>query len=484
MSGCTSSPHLGESFIDGRWIAPVTPAPFEALNPATGRPYARFDLAGAAEADAAARAAAAAFPAWSATTRQDRIDALTRVATIYKRRMEEMAAAISTEMGAPARLALRAQAGAGYGHLKEAIRVLEDYMFEETMGTALVTHEPLGVCALITPWNWPMNQIACKVAPALAAGCTMILKPSELAPLSALLFAEILEEAELPAGVFNLVIGEGRTAGATLSAHPDVDMVSFTGSNRGGVAVALAAAPSVKRVHQELGGKSANVLLPDVDFDRAVPAAVRACMANSGQSCDAPTRLLVPADRLADVEALAAGAAESLKVGPPDAEGVFLGPLANRAQFDRVRMMIREAAEGGARLLCGGPDRPSDLPGSAAEGFYIRPTVFSGVTPDMALAREEVFGPVLAILAYGDEADALRLVHATRYGLSGYVSSADSSRALAFARRMRTGMVHINGAASDFAAPFGGWGASGNGEEWGRRGLEAYLIPRSLFGAT
>ncbi|HEY0212437.1 MAG TPA: aldehyde dehydrogenase family protein [Paenirhodobacter sp.] len=470
--------HCGEFYIDGGWRTPVSTETLVVEDPSTIRPVATIALGSSVDVDRAVAAARAARATCAALTVADRIALLERIADIYERRMPQMATLISTEMGAPARLALRAQAAAGLGHFRQAAQVLADFPFETRLGNALVTREAIGVCALITPWNWPMNQIVCKVAPAIAAGCTMVLKPSELAPLSALLLAEILDEAGLPPGMFNLVNGTGAVVGDALSRHPDVDLVSFTGSNGAGQQVAINAAPTVKRVHLELGGKSPNILLDDVDFAKAVPSAVRAYMMNSGQSCDAPSRLLVPQDRLDQVEALAAEAANALRLGAPDTEGVFMGPVVSRGQFDRIQALIAAGITQGAGLIAGGPGHPDGL----ETGHFVRPTVFSRTTTDMRIVAEEIFGPVLCIQTYSDEADAIRIANDTPYGLSAYVSSADPARAERVARQIRAGMVHINGAPADFAAPFGGYKASGNGSEWGKFGLEAYLETKSMFG--
>ncbi len=469
---------MRQFYIDGGWHAPVSQERCAVVDPATGLSYGELSLGSQADVDLAVAAARQAFPASGATSRQERIDLLDRVAAVYRGRLDEMAQAISQEMGAPIRLAKRAQAAAGLEHLVQAAAVLRGHEADEMIGTTLVAREPVGVCALITPWNWPMNQIGCKVAPALAAGCTMVLKPSEFAPLSALLFAEILDEAGVPPGVFNLVSGTGEVVGEALSRHRDVDMVSFTGSNRAGIAVAKAAADTIKRVHQELGGKSPNILLDDAVFEKAVPAAVRSCFSNSGQSCNAPTRLLVPRAKLALVEALARQAAEAITVGAPGDEASFMGPVVSGRQFDRIQMLIEAGLDEGARLVCGGTGRPEGL----AEGFYVRPTVFSDVDNSMRIAREEVFGPVLCLIGYDDEDDAVAIANDTPFGLSSYVSSSDVERARRVARRLRAGMVHINGAPSDFAAPFGGYKASGNGQEWGRFGVESFLEVKSIFG--
>lgn len=469
---------LDRFYIDGAWVEPRSTAVTSLVDPASEAVIGQVALGSEADVDRAVTAARAAFPGFAAMETAERIQLLERIAEIYRRRMGEMAHAISLEMGAPIRLATKAQAPAGLAHILEAANVLRRYNRDEMIGKTLVTREPIGVCALITPWNWPMNQIACKVAPALAAGCTMVLKPSEFAPLSAPLFAEILDEAGVPAGVFNLVNGTGTVVGAALSRHPDIDMISFTGSNRAGALVAKAAADSAKRVHQELGGKSPNLLLDDVDFAKAVPAAVRACFLNSGQSCNAPTRLLVPRTRLAEIEALARAEAESLMVGSPLHESSFMGPVVSARQFERIQALIEAGIAEGAKLLCGGVGRPEHL----ATGFYVKPTIFSGVDNAMSIAQEEIFGPVLCIITYENEEEAIAIANDTPYGLSSYVSSADPQRARRVARQLRAGMVHINGAFADFAAPFGGYKASGNGPEWGRHGVESYLEVKSIFG--
>ena len=426
--------------------------------------------------DRAVAAARAAFDRFSQSSREERLELLASIIDVYKRRYDEMAETISDEMGAPMTLAHRAQAASGTGHLAVARKVLKDFEFETTVGSSLVLKEPIGVCAFITPWNWPINQIACKVAPALATGCTMVLKPSEVAPLSAYLFSEIMHEAGVPAGVYNMVNGDGPTVGAALSGHPDVDMVSFTGSTRAGVQVAKAAADSVKRVAQELGGKSANIILDDADFGAAVKAGVRNCFGNSGQSCNAPTRMLVPQDRMDEALAIAKAVADNTVVGDPKSEGTHLGPVVSDVQFGRIQGLIEKAIAEGSELVAGGPGKPEGLD----KGYYVRPTVFGNVSNDMTIAREEVFGPVLAIIGYEDEDDAIRIANDTVYGLSGYVQSGSLERARRVASKLRTGMVHINGAAGDFAAPFGGYKQSGNGREWGR--VRVRRLPRSQIG--
>src|ERR1700734_4039375 len=381
-------------YIDGKWVEPIEAHDFAVINPATEQPVATISLGGAADVDRAVAAAKRAFESYSETTVQDRVALLTRIVEVYKSRVEEMAQTISQEMGAPISLSRAAQAPAGLAHLLEIIKVLEQFKFEELRGSTLMRKEPIGVCGLIAPWNWPMNQIVCKVAPALAASCTMVLKPSEMAPLSAHLFAQILDEAAVPPGVFNMVNGDGPTVGAAISSHPDVAMVSFTGSTRAGVAVATAAAPTVKRVTQELGGKSANILLEDADFENAVKQGVQECFRNTGQSCNAPTRMLVPRSRMAEAAATAKRTAEATKVGDPFAEGTSVGPLASKAQFDKVQRLIEKGVEEGANLVSGGPGRPDGF----TKGYFVKPTVFADVRNNMTVAREEIFGPVLCII--------------------------------------------------------------------------------------
>jgi aldehyde dehydrogenase (NAD+) len=389
-----------------------------------------------------------------------------------------MATTISEEMGAPLWLARAAQAAAGLGHFFEMAKVLGTFQFEELKGSTLMRKEPIGVCGLITPWNWPVNQIACKVAPALAAGCTMVLKPSEIAPLSGYLFTQILDEAGVPPGVFNMVNGDGPTVGAAISSHPDVDMVSFTGSTRAGVAVATAAAPTVKRVTQELGGKSANIILDDADIAQTVAAGIQGCVLNTGQSCNAPTRMLVPRAKMAEAVEAARMAADAVVVGDPATDGVNIGPLASEAQFEKVQRLIKKGMEEGAELVTGGPGRPEGL----KKGYFVRPTVFANVRNDMTIAREEIFGPVLSIIPYENEDDAVRIANDTPYGLSGYVTSSDLERARRVAKRIRSGNVHVNGAQPDFSGAFGGYKQSGNGREWGEAGLAEFLELKAIFG--
>lgn len=470
-------PDATRFYIGGSWVEPQATRRGEIVDPATARPIAPIALGNAADAESAIRAARAAFAEWSRTPTPERLRLIRRINDGLKARQDEIGDAISAEMGAPLRLARGAQAGSGPQHFDEIVRLLESYEFEFTVGSTLVRREPIGVCTLITPWNWPMNQVATKVAPALAAGCTMILKPSELAPLDAVILTEIIHEAGVPPGVFNLVHGTGEDLGDTLTGHPEVDMVSFTGSTRAGIAIGQNAARTVKRVALELGGKSANIVLADADLGRAIRASVRGCMLNSGQSCNAPTRLLVPRERLEEVCSIATEAAEALTVGMP-ADNPDLGPLANEAQYRRVLAMIGQAESEGARLLTGGTDKPGGL-----DGFFVRPTVFAGVGRNMTIAREEVFGPVLAIIAYDSLAEATEIANDSPYGLSGYVWGEDQAEVQAVAAALRTGMVHLNGADLDSAAPFGGYKMSGNGREWGVYGLEEFLELKSVYGA-
>ena len=466
-------------YIDGRWVPPAEPNDHTVINPATETPAGVISLGSARDVELAVAAARGAFERFAQTSREERRALLEKILAIYKRRSPDIARAIREEMGAPARLAKGAQAGAGAGHLAAMIEVLKTFEFEERRGNSRVLLEPVGVCALITPWNWPMNQVAAKVVPALAAGCTMVLKPSEFSPFSAIIWAEILDEAGVPAGVFNLVNGTGAAVGAALAAHPDIDMVSFTGSTRAGTEVARAAAATVKRVHQELGGKSPNIVLDDAEFERAVKASVLGVMQNTGQSCNAPTRLLVPASRLAEVEALAKQAAESVVVGDPASEATSMGPVVSKIQFERVEAYISRGIAEGAKLLSGGEGRPAGL----SSGYFVRPTIFSGVRNDMTIAREEIFGPVLAILPYRDEDEAVRIANDTPYGLQAYVWSGDLARANRIGRRIRAGRITLNGAQGDMSLPFGGYKRSGNGREWGEYGLRDFLEVKAVIGS-
>jgi len=465
-------------YIDGNWVDPVAPNAVDVINPATEEPCGRISLGSPADVDLAVAAAKRAEAGYAATTREQRIELLENILAEFLKRYDDIAEAIMDEMGAPWGLAKGAQAGSGPQHIKAAIRALKQFEFEEKNRTTLIVREPIGVCALITPWNWPVNQVACKVAPALAAGCTMVLKPSEIAPFDAMIFAEVLDAAGVPAGVFNLINGDGPGVGTALAQHPDVAMVSFTGSTRAGVAVAQNAAPTVKRVAQELGGKSANILLDDADFGKAVREGAEECFDNTGQSCNAPTRMLVPRDRMDEAAAIAADVANTLRVGDPRSEDTQVGPLVSGQQWDKVQNLISKGIDEGATLAAGGTGRPEEL----AKGYFVKPTVFANVSNDMTIAREEIFGPVLSIIPYDNEDEAVEIANDTPYGLSGYVSSANLDRARRGAARLRTGMVHINGASLDSMAPFGGYKQSGNGREWGPEGIEEFLEVKSIYG--
>lgn len=464
-------------FINGVWVAPVEPRLQPVLNPADETVIGNVSLGSAADVDAAVRAARAAFSAWSATSREERLEFLSRAVTEFKKRHAELGVAISEEMGAPAAFAHRVHAGVGMVHLKMAANVLKDYVFEHQRGSTRIVHEPIGVCALITPWNFPINQIACKVAPALAAGCTMVLKPSELAPFSAIIWTEILEAAGVPPGVFNLVNGEGATVGRALAAHPDVDMISFTGSTQAGIDVARSAAPTVKRVAQELGGKSPHIILDDQAFEKGVTEGVKAVMLNSGQSCNAPTRLLVPRGRMEEAARVAKATAESLVVGNP-ADEVNLGPVASRAQWEKVQMLIRSGIAEGATLVTGGAGLPDHL----ERGYYVKPTVFADVDNGMTIAREEIFGPVLSILAYDSLDRAVEIANDTDFGIAAYISGQDEGALRALIPRLRAAQVIVNTAPADPMAPFGGYKKSGNGREWGDHGFHEYLEVKAVIG--
>ncbi len=465
-------------YVNGAWVDPIGRETLDVINPATEEAYARIALGTQADVDRAVAAAKQAFPAFSRTSRKERVQLLESVIAIYKKRYEEMAEAISDEMGAPLAFSRDAQVAAGLGHLSQVLEVLKTYEFDEVINNTLVTREPVGVCGFITPWNWPMNQITCKVGPALATGCTMVLKPSEVAPMSGILFTEIIHEAGVPAGIYNMVNGDGPTVGQALSTHPDIDMVSFTGSTRAGIAVAKAAADTVKRVSQELGGKSPNIILADADINKAVTHGASSCFSNSGQSCNAQTRMLVPADRQEEVIAIAKKIAAQTVVGDPRSAMTTIGPVVSKLQYDKIQGLIEAGIAEGARLVAGGPGRPEHL----NRGYYIRPTVFADVRNDMTIAREEIFGPVLSILPYTSEEEAIAIANDTVYGLSSYVTAGAIEHARDVARRIRAGMVHINGAPGDLAAAFGGYKQSGNGREWGKFGLEDFLEVKSMFG--
>ena len=465
-------------YIDGAWVDPAEPKEFKVINPADESVAGVISMGGSKDVERAVGAARRAFESYSRTSPAERLTLMQRILAAYKAHYGEIAQAISTEMGAPITLAKGSQTRIGVGHISAMIDVLKTFKFEEMRGTVRLVQEPVGVCALITPWNWPMNQVAAKVVPALAAGCTMVLKPSEYSPFSAILWAKVMHEAGVPAGVFNLINGDGPSVGAPLASHRDIDMVSFTGSTRAGTEVARSAAASVKRVHQELGGKSPNVLLEDADFERAVKQGVLHVFQNSGQSCNAPTRMLVPAEKMAAVEAIAKRVAQSVIVGDPAAENTTLGPVVSKLQFDRVEGFIEKGIAEGAHLITGGVGRPEGL----AKGYYVKPTIFSNVRNDMTIAREEIFGPVLCILPYRTEEEAVQIANDTPYGLAAYVWSEDKARARRVGNRIRAGQVALNGAYGDMQTPFGGFKMSGNGREYGEFGLRDFLEVKAMIG--
>ena len=466
-------------YIDGKWVDPITPKSLDVINPATEAVCGHVSAGTAADVDVAVKAARKAFETFSKTSREDRIDLLQRVLAEYQKRFGDIANAITEEMGAPANLAQRAQAPIGMAHLSTAIEVLKSYKFEEDRGPTRIVKEPIGVCGLITPWNWPINQIACKVAPALATGCTMVLKPSEESPFSAYLWAEVMDAAGVPPGVFNLINGTGAEVGAAISSHPGIDMVSFTGSTRAGIEVAKAAATTVKRVAQELGGKSPNIILEDADMKSAVTGGVRSVMNNSGQSCNAPTRMLVPSKKMGEAIAIAKEAAEATTVGDPN--GNFaIGPVVNKTQFDKIQKLIQAGIDEGATLVAGGVGRPDGLD----KGYFVKPTVFANVTNDMTIAKEEIFGPVVSILGCETVDEAVKVGNDTEYGLAAYISGTDMAKVREVASQLRAGQVSLNGGGGDMTAPFGGYKMSGNGREWGDHGFTEYLEIKAVLGYT
>ena len=471
---------LLDSYIAGKWQSPdPINGVHDAINPATEEVCARVALCGPAEANAAIEAARAAFAGWSSTPLEQRIALVEKLIAVFQRRYDEMVRAITTEMGAPHDLSHNSQAECGPGHLSETIRAARDFAWERPIGSgALLVHEPIGVCVLITPWNWPINQLAAKIGPALVAGCTMVVKPSEVAPLSAQLFAEFIDEAGFPAGVFNLVHGTGIGVGPTLTAHPEVDMVSFTGSTAAGIVVSKSAADTVKRVSLELGGKSPNIVFADDGLEAAVKRGVRHCFNNTGQSCNAPTRMLVEASAYERAVEVARDVAAKITLGDPQEPGPHLGPVVSKAQFDKIQRLIQVAIDEGARVVCGGPGRAEGF----NRGYYVRPTIFADVTNQNTIAREEVFGPVLAMIPFADEAEAIAIANDTPYGLAAYVQSQDMDRARRVARQIRAGSVHLNGAGQDYCSPFGGYKQSGNGREWGVWGLHDFLELKVING--
>ena len=468
-------------YINGEWVDPAEGLnTCDVLNPANEEVIGKIAMGSAADVDKAVIAAKDAFDTYSQTSVEERLALLGKIVEVYQSRYDEIAETISSEMGAPLTLSKAAQAATGLGHFAQAIEILQGFEWEETKGRTLIRKEPIGVVGMITPWNWPINQISCKVAPALAAGCTMLLKPTEIAPLNAMLFAEVMHEAGVPPGVFNLVNGDGLTVGEAMSSHPGIDMMSFTGSTRAGIAVAKGSADTVKRVAQELGGKSANIILDDADFESAITGGARHCFNNSGQSCNAPTRMLVPESRQDEAKEIAKRAAETTKVGDPFSEDTGMGPVVSEIQFNKIQGLIEKGIEEGAELVVGGPGKPEGL----NAGYYVRPTVFANVNNDMTIAREEIFGPVLSILPYENEEEAIQIANDTDYGLYGYVSSGDVEHAKKVANRIRAGSVAINNAAADFTAPFGGYKQSGNGREWGPFGFDEFLEIKAVVGYT
>ena len=468
-------------YINGEWQLPQQAETLNVINPADESVAGRISLGNSSHVDLAAQAASEAFGSYYNYTREQRVQLLQDICAEYKNRMSDMTDAIVEEMGAPRWLASSSQALSGYGHFKTAIEILKNYSFQRQEGDALIIKEPIGVCGLITPWNWPVNQISCKLAPALASGCTVVWKPSEIAPFSAQVLTEILDKAGVPRGVLNMVHGYGPEVGAAISSHPLIQMVSFTGSTRAGIAVAKDAADTVKRVTQELGGKSPNIILDDLDettFAKAVGAGMKTMCVNSGQNCNAPSRMLVPQNRMDEAMAAAKAAAESIRVGNPDSEDRVMGPVVSATQWEEIQSLIQAGIDEGATLVTGGTERPTDL----EKGYFVKPTVFANVRPDMRIAREEIFGPVLSIMGYQDDADAIQQANDTPYGLSGYVSGADAERIRSVVSRLRAGMIHVNGAPMDRTAPFGGYKQSGNGREKGVEGFTEFLETKSVLG--
>ncbi|WP_310541710.1 aldehyde dehydrogenase family protein [Phenylobacterium sp.] len=464
-------------YINGEWVEPTEAKTLDVINPANEEVCGKISLGNATDVDKAVKAARAAFPAWSQTTREERLEVLGRILAEYQKRFGDLATAVTEEMGAPANLAQRAQVPIGMGHLATAVEVLKTFKFEEDRGPTMIVKEPIGVCGFITPWNWPLNQIVCKVAPAIATGCTMVLKPSEVAPFSGHIFAEIMHAAGVPAGVFNMVQGDGLGVGVPLSSHPEVDMVSFTGSTRAGIEVAKNAAPTVKRVAQELGGKSPNIVLDDGAFAKGVGRGVATMMTNSGQSCNAPTRMLVPKGRMDEAIAVAREAISTVTVGDPNGNSQ-LGPVVSEIQFNKIQKLIQAGIDEGATLVSGGVGRPDGLD----KGYYVKPTVFANVTNEMTIAKEEIFGPVLSILGYDTLEQAIEVGNDTEYGLAAYVQAEDLNAARKVASQLRAGQVSINGGGGDMMAPFGGYKMSGNGREWGDFGFHEFLETKAILG--
>ncbi|QQR38448.1 aldehyde dehydrogenase family protein [Devosia rhizoryzae] len=465
-------------YIDGAWVEPAGAATAGVTNPATEETVGRISLGSAADVDRAARAARRAFASYSATSVEQRLGWLRGIIDGFRARLPELARTMTLEMGAPITFSTERQATVALFHFEEAARVLAGFPFEERMGPGIVRHEPIGVCGLITPWNWPLNQVASKVAPAMSTGCTVVLKPSEIAPLSAMILAEIIHDSGLPAGVFNLVNGDGPTVGEALASHPEIDLVSFTGSTGAGIRVATLAAPTVKRVAQELGGKSANIILQDADIRASVMAGVHACYTNAGQNCQSPTRMLVHVSQREAAFDAARAAVATIRLGDPMQPETTLGPLVSQGQFDKVQKLIQSGIDEGATLVAGGLGRPAEI----NRGYYVHPTVFGDVTRQMTIAREEIFGPVLSILAYDTEDEAIDIANDTPFGLAGFIQSGDPDHALKLAKRIRAGRVYLNGAPFDRSLPFGGYKQSGNGREFGIYGFREYLEVKAVLG--
>lgn len=465
-------------FINGEWVNPTVPNNYDVINPATEEAFTQISMGTKTDVDKAVSAAKAAFPVYSKWSVEKRVTLLEKIITLYEQRRDEIAEAISKEMGAPITMSKADQAAVGTMHFKSALKALKEFTFEKEQDNIILRYEPIGVCGLITPWNWPMNQVAVKVAPALAAGCTVVLKPSEIAPLDAMILAEIIDEAGAPAGVFNLVNGNGPDVGEAMSAHPDIHMMSFTGSTRGGIAVAKTSADTVKRVSQELGGKSANIILRDTDIAKAVADGVIYCMDNSGQSCNAPTRMLVPNESMDIAIVAAREAAESLKIGDPADENTDLGPVVSKVQFDKIQILIQKGIDEGATLVAGGTGRPENL----SKGYYVKATVFANAHNDMTIAREEIFGPVITLIGYDSEEEAIEIANDTDYGLAGYVCSGDMGHAREVATQIRAGQVILNYQSGNSDTPFGGYKHSGNGREKGAWGLHDYLEVKAITG--
>ena len=471
--------NLLKFYIDGKWVDPVKPDVIDVINPASEKSIGNVSVGSKADIDKAVKAARNAFQNFSKTLVSERVELLTEIRNIYKKRFDDIASAIQTEMGAPINLARGSQATVGLSHLKTAIRVLENHKFEFNHGNYLVRHEPIGVCGLITPWNWPINQVVSKLAPCLASGCTAVLKPSEIAPLSAMVIAEIFHEAGVPKGVFNLVNGLGPVVGEAMSSHDGIDMMSFTGSTRGGIAVAKASANTVKRVSQELGGKSPNIILDDENFQISVSGGVKSCMENSGQSCNAPTRMLVPKNRYNEALEIAVNINNGIITGDPGSEKTDIGPLVSETQYNKVQKLIQSGIDNGANLISGGLGKPQGL----EIGYYVKPTIFSNVTNDMEIAREEIFGPVLCIIPYSDFEEAIQIANDTEYGLAAYVTGSDNDELIRYARQLNAGQIHLNYRSGGSDAPFGGYKQSGNGREKAEWGLEEYLEVKAIMGS-